>query len=430
MSKKVKVVAVSGGLQRPSRTLTLVEALIEALGERASIETRLIELGEVGPKLAGALYPNQLPAEVRDDIAAIESADFLIVASPVYRASFTGLFKHLFDFVDHNALNDVPVLLAATGGSDRHALVIDHQLRPLFSFFQAHTLPIGVYGAEADFQNYRVTNPACRPASPGRRAGRALPAPRAVLARPGWPPPDRIVHPRSDPMSQQNIKFAYWVPNVSGGLVVSKIEQRTSWDIDYNRKLAQIAEKAGFEYALSQIRFTAGYGAEYQHESVAISHALLAATEKLRVIAAMLPGPGIRRCWPSRSPPSTTSPAAAWRSMWCPAGSGRVPRPSASPGWSTTNAIAVRRNSSSAQGHLDPGQLHLQGRLLPLPRLHPQAQAAAAAAPGNLPGRQLAPRATWPPACPTGISPTATPSKASRPRWMTSAPRRPPTATR
>lgn len=92
-------------------------------------------------------------------------------------------------------------------------------------------------------------------------------------------------------MSQENIKFAYWVPNVSGGLVVSDIEQRTSWDIDYNRKLAQIAEKAGFEYALSQIRFTAGYGAEFQHESVSFSHALLAATTKLKVIAAILPGP-------------------------------------------------------------------------------------------------------------------------------------------
>lgn len=92
-------------------------------------------------------------------------------------------------------------------------------------------------------------------------------------------------------MSQENIKFAYWVPNVSGGLVVSKIEQRTSWDIDYNRKLAQIAENSGFEYALSQIRFTAGYGADSQHESVAISHALLAATERLKVIAAILPGP-------------------------------------------------------------------------------------------------------------------------------------------
>ncbi|WP_347986532.1 dimethylsulfone monooxygenase SfnG [Methylomonas sp. AM2-LC] len=92
-------------------------------------------------------------------------------------------------------------------------------------------------------------------------------------------------------MSLENIKFAYWVPNVSGGLVVSNIEQRTSWDIDYNRKLAQIAEASGFEYALSQIRFIAGYGAEYQHESVSFSHALLAATTKLKVIAAILPGP-------------------------------------------------------------------------------------------------------------------------------------------
>lgn len=92
-------------------------------------------------------------------------------------------------------------------------------------------------------------------------------------------------------MSQSAIKFAYWVPNVSGGLVVSKIEQRTHWGIEYNRKLAQIAEQSGFEYGLTQIRFTAGYGADNQHESVAFSHALLAATEKLKVIAAILPGP-------------------------------------------------------------------------------------------------------------------------------------------
>lgn len=89
----------------------------------------------------------------------------------------------------------------------------------------------------------------------------------------------------------EHIKFAYWVPNVSGGLVISKIEQRTHWDIDYNRRLAQTAEKAGFDYALSQIRFTAGYGAEYQHESVSFTHALLASTERLKVIAAVLPGP-------------------------------------------------------------------------------------------------------------------------------------------
>ncbi|KAF1028219.1 MAG: Alkanesulfonate monooxygenase [Burkholderia plantarii] len=87
------------------------------------------------------------------------------------------------------------------------------------------------------------------------------------------------------------VKFAYWVPNVSGGLVVSTIEQRTDWSLEYNQRLAQTAERAGFDYALSQIRFTAGYGAEYQHESVSFSQALLAATTHLKVIAAILPGP-------------------------------------------------------------------------------------------------------------------------------------------
>ncbi len=159
MSKKLKVVAVSGNLQRPSRTLVLVEQLLAKLGQELPIEVELIELGDVGPKLAGALYRSQLGADVEAQLAAIESADVLVVASPVYRASFTGLFKHLFDFIHHEALIDVPVLLAATGGSDKHALVIEHQLRPLFSFFQARTLPLGVYASEADFQGYEIGNP-------------------------------------------------------------------------------------------------------------------------------------------------------------------------------------------------------------------------------------------------------------------------------
>ena len=95
----------------------------------------------------------------------------------------------------------------------------------------------------------------------------------------------------SQASNQQGIKFAYWVPNVSGGLVVSTITQRTDWSLEYNQKLAQAAENAGFEYALSQIRFTAGYGADNQHESVSFSQAILHATKKLKVLAAILPGP-------------------------------------------------------------------------------------------------------------------------------------------
>jgi FMNH2-dependent dimethyl sulfone monooxygenase len=100
-------------------------------------------------------------------------------------------------------------------------------------------------------------------------------------------------------MSQKNhdpIKFAYWVPNVSGGLVISKIPQRTDWSLDYNVKLARLAEESGFEYALSQVRYMASYGAEFQHESTTFSFALLQATHRLKVIAAVHPGlwqPGV-----------------------------------------------------------------------------------------------------------------------------------------
>lgn len=92
------------------------------------------------------------------------------------------------------------------------------------------------------------------------------------------------------------LKFAYWVPNVSGGLVVSTIEQRTSWDFDYNKKLARIAENSGFEYALTQTRYAASYGADKQHEATSFSLALLGATERLKVISAVHPGmwhPGV-----------------------------------------------------------------------------------------------------------------------------------------
>jgi FMNH2-dependent dimethyl sulfone monooxygenase len=96
------------------------------------------------------------------------------------------------------------------------------------------------------------------------------------------------------------LSFAYWVPNVSGGLVVSTIEQRTDWGYDYNRTLARLAEAAGFEYALSQVRYTASYGAEFQHESTSFSLALLLATERLKLIAAVHPGlwqPGVLAKW-------------------------------------------------------------------------------------------------------------------------------------
>ena len=159
MTKTLKVVGVSGSLQAPSRTTALVDGILEALGRSLPTQSHRIDVHELGPQFAGVLHRADLPETVEEEVRAIESADLLVVASPVYRASFTGLFKHLFDFVDQYALVDTPVLLAATGGSERHALILEHQLRPLFGFFQALTLPVGVYAHDSDFTNYAISAP-------------------------------------------------------------------------------------------------------------------------------------------------------------------------------------------------------------------------------------------------------------------------------
>ncbi|MEN5288668.1 FMN reductase [Stenotrophomonas lactitubi] len=156
MTRPLRIVAVSGGLQRPSRAAALAEHLLDLIGEGVPCDQHLIELGELAPQLAGALWRSQLPETVERQLAAVEQADVLVVATPVYRGSYTGLFKHFFDFIDQDALIDTPILLAATGGSERHALMIDHQLRPLFSFFQARTLPLGVYATDRDFAEGRL----------------------------------------------------------------------------------------------------------------------------------------------------------------------------------------------------------------------------------------------------------------------------------
>ena len=160
MTRPLRLVAVSGGLQRPSKAAALAEHLMDLIAEEVLCEQRLVELGQLAPQLAGATWRSHLPETVERELAAVEQADILVVATPVYRGAYTGLFKHFFDFIDQDALIDKPVLLAATGGSERHALMIDHQLRPLFSFFQARTLPLGVYATDKDFTDYRLQDEA------------------------------------------------------------------------------------------------------------------------------------------------------------------------------------------------------------------------------------------------------------------------------
>jgi FMN reductase len=159
LTAPLRVVGISGSLQSPSRTTALVHAIVDEVGRRVPTHPTVIEIATLGPRLAGALRREDLSPTAEEALELIESADLLVAASPVYRGSFTGLFKHVFDFVGQYALVGKPVLLAATGGGERHALILEHQLRPLFGFFQALTLPAGVYASDSDFVGGEVASP-------------------------------------------------------------------------------------------------------------------------------------------------------------------------------------------------------------------------------------------------------------------------------
>src|SRR5947207_12771898 len=135
-----RIVGIAGNITRPSRTRALVDAILAEAERRGMGETEGFDIVDAGPELGMAVSRETVAPHLDRILAAIEQSDVLIAATPVYKASYTGLFKHLFDLLDPKALEGRPVLLAATGGSERHALVIEHQLRPLFGFFCATSL--------------------------------------------------------------------------------------------------------------------------------------------------------------------------------------------------------------------------------------------------------------------------------------------------
>ncbi|WP_423066400.1 FMN reductase [Devosia sp. CN2-171] len=157
---KLSIVGFAGSSSRPSRTRNLVEAVADAAARRSGAAVSIFDLTEIHPSLGSTLDPRRAPADLEQLIATITAADALIVGSPVYKGTYTGLFKHLFDLIEPKALKDKPVVLTATGGSERHALVVDHGLRPLFAFFSADIIATGLYATEPDFVEHQPHSPA------------------------------------------------------------------------------------------------------------------------------------------------------------------------------------------------------------------------------------------------------------------------------
>ena len=146
-----RIVAFSGSQNRPSRTRTLVEAVGAELARHRRIDLKVLDLLDAGPGLAVASR-QMLPLPAARLIEAIEGADALIVGTPVYQGSYAGLFKHVLDFLDPATMLGKPVVLTATGGGLRHALVVEHGLRPLFGFFAAHIAPTSVYAGPGEIE--------------------------------------------------------------------------------------------------------------------------------------------------------------------------------------------------------------------------------------------------------------------------------------
>jgi FMN reductase len=153
---QTKVVALSAGLWKPSKTSSLALAIGAELRDRLDGTLEFVELGAIAAPLGATLSRNHATGDVLWALEQVEQADVLVAASPVFRGSFTGHFKHFFDLVHIHALKGRPVIAAATGGGDKHCLVIELALKPLFGFLQAFVVPTGVYASERDFENGEI----------------------------------------------------------------------------------------------------------------------------------------------------------------------------------------------------------------------------------------------------------------------------------
>ncbi|MEF2529787.1 MULTISPECIES: CE1759 family FMN reductase [Streptomyces] len=147
----MKLIAVSAGLGSPSSTRLLADRLTAATLEHADAEPEVLELRDLATEIALHFTTGFPPARLAAALDAVAAADGLIAVTPVFAASYSGLFKSFFDVIDKDALTGKPVLLGATGGTARHSLATEHALRPLFAYLRALTVPTAVYAASEDW---------------------------------------------------------------------------------------------------------------------------------------------------------------------------------------------------------------------------------------------------------------------------------------
>ncbi|MFE6455861.1 FMN reductase [Streptomyces cinereoruber] len=154
--RTLKLVAVSAGLSSPSSTRLLADRLLRTARYRLAeqeyaVDVEVVELRDLAVDIAHHFVTGFPSGKLQEAIDTVTGADGVIAVTPVFTASYSGLFKSFFDLLDPTALTGVPVLIGATGGTARHSLVLDHALRPLFAYLRALTVPTAVYAASEDW---------------------------------------------------------------------------------------------------------------------------------------------------------------------------------------------------------------------------------------------------------------------------------------
>ncbi|MGW1115179.1 FMN reductase [Streptomyces albidoflavus] len=193
-SGPLRVVAVSAGLSVPSSTRLLADRLGEAVARdlgAAEVPVRVdtVELRDLANDIAQNFTAGFPGPKLTAALDQVTGADAVIAVTPIFTASYSGLFKSFFDVLDQEALTGKPVLIAATGGTARHSLALEHALRPLFAYLRAVVVPTAVYAASEDWGNTDGLN---------RRIDRAAAELAALLAGTGG----RRAAPAADPLEE------------------------------------------------------------------------------------------------------------------------------------------------------------------------------------------------------------------------------------
>ncbi|MEU4805282.1 FMN reductase [Actinosynnema sp. NPDC023587] len=142
---------VSAGLGEPSSSHLLADRLAAGVGARTPVTVRSVHLRDVARDIADNLVTGFPSASLKAVVDDVVGADALIVVTPTFNASYSGLFKSFFDVLEPESLVGKPVLIGATGGTERHSLVLDFALRPLFAYLRAAVVPTAIYAASADW---------------------------------------------------------------------------------------------------------------------------------------------------------------------------------------------------------------------------------------------------------------------------------------